>query len=62
MGVTEATGPQPAEVPPCPGGAAHVVGVGGVERTYPIGKARKRFANGPEDSLAWFYEVVARHA
>ena len=43
-------------------GAAHVVGVGGVERTYPIGKARKRFANGPEDSLAWFYEVVARRA
>jgi hypothetical protein len=38
------------------------VGIGGVERTFPVGKARKRFGDGPEDNLAWFYEVVARHA
>lgn len=35
---------------------------GEVTQVHPIGKARKRFANGPEDSLAWFYEVVRRHA
>jgi hypothetical protein len=40
-----------------------LVDVGGpVSSVNPIGKARKRFANGPEDSLAWFYETVRRHA
>lgn len=37
--------------------------VGGeVSQIDSFGKARKRFANGDEDSLAWFYEVVRRHA
>jgi hypothetical protein len=35
---------------------------GAVGSVNPIGKARKRFSNGPEDSLAWFYETVRRHA
>lgn len=34
---------------------------GDVAEVHPIGKARKRFANGSQDSLAWFYEVVRRH-
>lgn len=44
-------------------GDGALVDVGGpVSSVNPIGKARKRFANGPEDSLAWFYETVRRHA
>jgi hypothetical protein len=40
-----------------------LVEVGGpISSVNPIGKARKRFANGAEDSLAWFYETVRRHA
>jgi hypothetical protein len=45
-----------------PDGAPVVVGIGRIERTYPVQKAHKRFSNGPADSLAWFYQVVARYA
>jgi hypothetical protein len=27
-----------------------------------VQKAHKRFANGPEDNLAWYYQVVAKYA
>lgn len=42
-------------------GSVRAVG-GEVSQVNPIGKARKRFANGQEDSLAWFYATVVRHA
>jgi hypothetical protein len=46
-----------------PDGAPVVVDVGGrIKRTYPVQKAHKRFDNGPEDNLAWFYKVVAKYA
>lgn len=35
---------------------------GAVEAVYPIDKARKRFENGPGDSLAWAYHSIVRHA
>jgi hypothetical protein len=45
-----------------PDGSAEVLDIGRVNCTFPIQKAQRRFANGPEDSLAWYYEVLAHYA
>jgi hypothetical protein len=45
-----------------PDGGAEVRGIGHVNCTFPIQKAQRRFANGPEDSLSWYYEVLAYYA
>jgi hypothetical protein len=37
-------------------------GLGPIEAIYPIEKAQKRFENGREESLAWYYHAVARQA
>ncbi len=36
--------------------------VGAVEAVFPIEKVRKRFENGPTDSLAWYYHSIVRQA
>jgi hypothetical protein len=45
-----------------PDGGAEVRGIGRVNCTFPVQKAQRRFANGPEDSLAWYYQVLAHYA
>jgi hypothetical protein len=45
-----------------PDGSAEVRGIGHVNCTFPIQKAQRRFANGPEDSLSWYYEALAHYA
>lgn len=29
-------------------------------KTYPVGKVYKRFVNGPEDSISWYYELIPK--
>jgi len=41
--------------------APMVVHLGGEHFSNPIDKAVKRFRNGPEDSLAYFYQVTTAH-
>jgi hypothetical protein len=36
--------------------------LGPIEAIFPLDKARKRFANGPMDSLVAYYSVVAQYA
>lgn len=43
-------------------GEPEINNIGPVEAIYPIDKAIKRFKNGKEDSLAWYYHSVAKHA
>src|SRR4029450_1950306 len=45
-----------------PDGRAEVREIGSVTCTFPIQKAQRRFANGPEDSLSWYYQVLAHYA
>jgi hypothetical protein len=45
-----------------PDGSAEVREIGSVNCTFPIQKAQRRFANGPEDSLSWYYQVLAHYA
>ena len=43
-------------------GRPEVNEVGALEVIYPIEKAHKRFQNGREDSLAWYYHSIAKQA
>jgi hypothetical protein len=45
-----------------PDGSAEVLDIGRVNCTFPIQKAQRRFANGPDDSLSWYYEALAHYA
>jgi hypothetical protein len=39
-----------------------IVGIGTLEPLQPIEKAHRRFKNGRQDSLAWYYHSVAKQA
>ena len=41
--------------------AGEIHHIGGVEKTFPLAKAHKRFQNGPADSLAHYYQTIARY-
>jgi len=45
-----------------PEGKPEVNGIGPVEAIYPIEKAQKRFENGRQESLAWYYHSIAKQA
>lgn len=36
--------------------------VGPLDAIYPLEKAKQRFQNGKEDSLAWYYHAIAKQA
>ncbi len=43
-------------------GKPEINGIGPIEAIFPINKAKKRFENGPADSLVHYFETVARYA
>jgi hypothetical protein len=43
-------------------GQPEINDIGPVQSIFPIDKAIKRFQNGREDSLAWYYHTIAKHA
>ncbi|WP_373533509.1 hypothetical protein [Vampirovibrio sp.] len=43
-------------------GQPEVNEVGPIDVIYPLDKAQKRFENGKEDSLAWYYHSIAKQA
>ncbi|MCL4265374.1 MAG: hypothetical protein KJ069_19325 [Anaerolineae bacterium] len=45
-----------------PGEAPEIHQIGNVQKIFPLDKTRKRFQNGPVESLAYYYETIARHA
>jgi hypothetical protein len=36
--------------------------IGRITAIFPLQKAVKRFSNGPQDSLLWYYENIRRYA
>lgn len=43
-------------------GQPEINDVGLIDVIYPLEKAQKRFQNGKEDSLAWYYHSIAKQA
>lgn len=43
-------------------GKPEVNGLGPIESIYPLDKAIKRFKNGKQDSLAWYYHSIVKKA
>lgn len=39
-----------------------IVGIGPLDPIQPIDKAHRRFQNGKQDSLAWYYHAIAKQA
>lgn len=43
-------------------GKPEINNIGPIQAIYPMQKALKRFKNGSEESLAWYYQTIVRYA